>query len=120
MVDLLQNGMDLWNSGLVSLMPSALLIYIAILWISLIFWTIRDSFLRSENFLFQFFAVLLVTFFSIFGFFVYLIIRPPLFLAEKKLLAENFPSCPKCQNPVELRSDQRERSNFKARTKKQD
>lgn len=99
-VDMFQNGIDIWNAGLASFIPSALVIYIAILWISLIFWTIRDSFLRSENFWFQFFAIFLVTFFAIFGFFIYLIIRPPLFLTEKNLL-EDFRSCPQCQSPLE-------------------
>ena len=121
-IDFFQNGMNLWDAGLTSLIPSTFLVYIAILWISLIFWTVRDSFMRSENFFFQFFAAFLVTFFSIFGFFVYLIIRPPLFLAEKKLLEpentefvrcakcqteckKNFLYCPKCKNPLQLRSN---------------
>lgn len=116
-IDLVKNTTDLWDAGLTSLLPSALLVYLAVLWISLIFWTVRDSLLRSKNFFFQFFSTLLVTFFSIFGFFVYLIIRPPLFLAEKQLLepeniadmtcpkcseacTKDFLYCPKCQNPL--------------------
>lgn len=93
---------NLTNSGLSTILINLLLLYVIIIWISLIIWTLRDSLLRSKNFIFQLTSVLLVTLFNIFGLFIYLIIRPPLYLSEKELLNlnENIENCPKCDTKI--------------------
>ena len=61
------------------------LLAIAIIAIFLVFFTLRDSLLRSQSFLFQIFSILLVSCLPIVGFLLYLLIRPARTLREKKV-----------------------------------
>lgn len=61
-----------------------LLLTIAILVVYLVFFTLRDVLLRSRNFAFQLFAILLVAFLPIVGFLLYMLIRPVQTLAERR------------------------------------
>jgi RNA polymerase subunit RPABC4/transcription elongation factor Spt4 len=56
--------------------------FTVIFWISLIVWTFRDIRSRSQDFLTQILATLLVAIFFIGGLFIYLILRPRQTLAE--------------------------------------
>jgi hypothetical protein len=80
--------------------------FLAALWLSLIFWTFRDIRARSQDRLIQVLAVLLVTILTIPGYFIYLLVRPPMTLdeayqrtlEEEALLSqiEDRPICPGC------------------------
>lgn len=114
--------MEILDSGILTTLIPFSGIYILILWLSLIIWTIRDSMLRSKNFSFQLLAGLLVTFLNILGLILYLIIRPPLRLNEKEWLNmeqksleiqgmiqcqkcrawSNFIYCPECGNRLQF------------------
>ncbi len=61
-----------------------LLLTIAVLVVYLVFFTLRDVLLRSRNFAFQLFAILLVAFLPIVGFLLYMLIRPVQTLAERR------------------------------------
>jgi predicted amidophosphoribosyltransferase len=80
--------------------------FLAALWLSLIFWTLRDIRSRSQDRLAQLFAVLIVAILNLPGVALYLILRPPRTLdeiyqhtlEEEALLAqiEQRPTCPGC------------------------
>lgn len=80
--------------------------FLAALWLSLVFWTLRDIRSRSQDRLAQVFAVLVVALLNLPGLVVYLILRPPYTLdeiyqhtlEEEALLAqiEQRPTCPGC------------------------
>lgn len=83
--------------------------YIAVLWVALIFWTALDVFSRSQNWLVRISCIVLSIFGFVFGFALYLIIRPQHTLGESKMheleerllekQAQSF-VCPKCQEVV--------------------
>ncbi|HET7738138.1 MAG TPA: zinc ribbon domain-containing protein [Tepidiformaceae bacterium] len=85
-------------------------IYLAAIWITLIFWTYRDVRQRTRDPIMQSVAVLLVLFFFLPGHWIYLILRPRLTLAEayersleeEALLQEleDQKSCPSCKRRV--------------------
>ena len=85
--------------------------FIVIFWLSLIVWTFRDIRSRSQDFLTQILATLLVAVFFIGGLFIYLILRPRQTLAEiyerqleeESLLAEmtERQTCDNCHARVE-------------------
>ena len=85
--------------------------FVAIFWISLIFWTWRDVRSRTQDVILQITATLLVTVFMLGGLFIYLIVRPRQTLAElyerqleeESLLAEmtERQTCPTCHYRVE-------------------
>lgn len=54
----------------------ALVIYVGLLWLSIIIWVTRDAIHRSESVLFQAFAILLNLVFPVLGILIYLIVRP--------------------------------------------
>ncbi len=54
----------------------ALIVYVGLLWLSVIIWVTRDSINRSESILFQAFSIIINISFPILGIFLYLIIRP--------------------------------------------
>ena len=54
----------------------ALVIYGGLLWLSIIVWVTRDAISRSNNLLFQVFAILLNIGFPVLGILLYLIVRP--------------------------------------------
>ena len=59
------------------------ILYFLIVWISIIFWVIRDSAERSNSFFLQFFSILLITIWTPFWIFIYLLLRPTKTLFEK-------------------------------------
>ena len=85
--------------------------FLVIFWLSLIIWTFRDIRARTQDFLSQIMATVLVTVFFIGGLFIYLILRPRQTLAEiyerqleeESLLAEmtERQTCNNCHARVE-------------------
>ncbi len=61
-----------------------LLLALAVLVVYLVFFTLRDVLLRSRNFAFQLFSILLVAFVPVVGFLLYMLIRPVQTLAERR------------------------------------
>jgi RNA polymerase subunit RPABC4/transcription elongation factor Spt4 len=88
-----------------------LALYVAALWITLIFWTYRDIRQRTRDPIVQSVSVLLVLFFFVPGLWLYLILRPRNTLAElyersleeEALLQEleDQKSCPSCKRRVQ-------------------
>jgi RNA polymerase subunit RPABC4/transcription elongation factor Spt4 len=88
-----------------------LVAFIVIFWISLIIWTFRDIRSRTQDFMLQIAATVLVAIFFIGGLFIYLILRPRQTLAEiyerqleeESLLAEmtERQTCNNCHARVE-------------------
>ncbi|MFA9405663.1 MAG: PLD nuclease N-terminal domain-containing protein [Anaerolineales bacterium] len=85
--------------------------FLAALWLSLIFWTIRDIRSRSHDKLVHILAAIVVALFNIFGAILYFILRPPLTLdqayqqtlEEEALLTqvELRQTCPGCGGQAE-------------------
>jgi hypothetical protein len=85
--------------------------YFVALWIAAIWWTFRDIRSRTNDFLLQLAATLLVTVFSLPGLLIYFILRPPKTLAElyEESLAEEAmlqdihvqSACPACKQHAE-------------------
>jgi Double zinc ribbon len=90
---------------------TALAAYFVALWIAAIWWTFRDIRSRTNDFLLQLAATLLVTVFSLPGLLLYFILRPPKTLAElyEESLAEEAmlqdihvqSACPACKQHAE-------------------
>jgi len=88
-----------------------LVMFFVIFWVSLIIWTFRDIRARTQDFLSQILATVLVFLFNIGGLFIYLILRPRQTLAEiyerqleeESLLAEmtERQTCTNCHARVE-------------------
>ena len=86
--------------------------YIALFWLGLVIWTMRDIINRSNNVLLQVFSILLVASLNILGLLVYLTIRPLQTLDEKYLddfeieeIAKKVRFCEKCNSEVEKEFD---------------
>jgi RNA polymerase subunit RPABC4/transcription elongation factor Spt4 len=102
--------MDDWGS-LIRIVAAVAGAYWAILWLSAIVWTYRDAKDRSTDTTSQVVAVFLVVVFNIPGLFLYLILRPPLTMAdayERNLETEailhevgEMRACPSCKGRVE-------------------
>lgn len=85
--------------------------FLIVFWISLVVWTFRDVRARTQDFLTQVLATLLVAVFFVFGLFIYMILRPRQTLAEvyerqleeESLLAEmtERQTCNNCHARVE-------------------
>lgn len=84
---------------------TVLLVYIAVMWAALVYWTFRDIRRRTRDGVLQVAAVAVTLLFFIPGYWPYLVLRPRLTLAElaeerlrASLLAEYAfaGSCPKC------------------------
>ena len=69
-------------TGYLGIFIGFLVTFIVIFWLSLIIWTFRDIRSRTQDFLSQVLATLLVTVFFIGGLFIYMILRPRQTLAE--------------------------------------
>jgi|GEM_PF-2136049 len=54
----------------------AIVVYVGLLWLSIIVWVTRDAISRSNNLMFQVFAILLNIGFPVLGTLLYLIMRP--------------------------------------------
>lgn len=76
---------DWWNAGLVTILLKGVIVYIGLLWLGGIVWTMRDSFLRSESIPFHITAFLL-SLLTIPGILLYMLIRPAQSVAERKIL----------------------------------
>ena len=61
----------------------AIVIYIGLLWLSVIIWVTRDAIHRSDSLIFQVIAILINIIFPILGILLYLIIRPGKTTTEK-------------------------------------
>jgi hypothetical protein len=88
-----------------SLVSAVLLGYLVVMWLALTAWTAIDIFSRTSNWFVRFGAVILVGLGSVFGFLLYLIVRPPTTLEDKEIrdLEEKIlesqsrvSTCPKC------------------------
>jgi RNA polymerase subunit RPABC4/transcription elongation factor Spt4 len=85
--------------------------FLVVFWLSLIIWTFRDIRARTQDFLTQILATVLVLLFNIGGLFIYMILRPRQTLAEiyerqleeESLLAEmtERQTCTNCHARVE-------------------
>lgn len=87
------------------------LVYVGLLWLSIIIWVTRDSISRSNSLIFQVFAILINIAIPILGVVLYLIIRPGKTNLERyyedmeqQLLTDqggDKVSCPKCLTQVD-------------------
>lgn len=90
------------------------LFYLLAFWLSLSYWAFRDARERSPNLAFHTFATGISLLLPIFGLFIYMIIRPPLTMSERRqleleaqALAEpggpmrEFRPCPNCGEPID-------------------
>ena len=84
-------------------------LFFVVLWVALAFWTYRDANRRGAMGWFWSLAALV---FPIFGWLIYLVVRPPEFVddarereleirAKEIALARDYESCPACYKPVE-------------------
>lgn len=92
-----------------SLVTVILLGYVVVVWLALVIWTAIDVFNRTNNWLYRILAVVLVGIGTLFGFILYLIVRPPttkedrrFHELEEKLLETQARSflCPSCKDLV--------------------
>jgi hypothetical protein len=97
------------NNPIVQLATSLCWLFAAILLIALVFWTWRDAARRGAM---PWFWALVVLLFNVFGWTIYMVVRPPDFLedvhertveiqAREAELARTHPVCPACFKPVE-------------------
>src|SRR3989440_9432398 len=98
-------------TGHLGVLIGLLVVFIFIFWLSLIIWTFRDIRSRTQDFLSQILATVLVAVFFVGGLFIYLILRPRQTLAEtyerqleeESLLAEmtERQTCSNCHARIE-------------------
>lgn len=67
---------SLWENTTFEIVLKFFIIYLSIIWISIIIWVIKDITNRTSNFLFQLFSIFLVILLSPLWVLIYLIIRP--------------------------------------------
>jgi RNA polymerase subunit RPABC4/transcription elongation factor Spt4 len=99
-----------WEAS-VKIAVTILALYVAVLWVTLVFWAYRDIRQRSRDPIVQFVAVLLVLVFFLPGHWIYLILRPRYTLTElyersleeEALLQdlEDQKACPTCKRRVQ-------------------
>jgi len=102
--------------NLTSLKPLLYIVifYLLVFWLSLSYWAFRDARERSNSVVFHVFATGLSLVLPIFGLFIYMIIRPPLTMAERRALeletqalsepggpARELRPCPSCGEPID-------------------
>ncbi len=100
-----------WAERALRISVTILATYLAALWISAIWWTLRDIRSRTTDVWLQVSATLLVTVFSFPGAFLYFILRPQRTLAEDNIeflegeawrrSVADTNVCPSCQRPIE-------------------
>lgn len=98
-----------WQAS-ATLVVGMLVVYLAALWLTLVFWAYRDARRRSRSGTFQAAAVALVTFFFLPGLWLYMLMRPRMTLSqqyaaaleEEALLQEldEVLNCPGCNRRV--------------------
>ncbi len=87
-----------------------LIIYIGLVWLTIVIWGVRDAFIRSKSTLFRLLSIVLIVILNIFGLLIYLIIRPPRTHNQKTLeeieyqalteeIKENI--CSKCNHNID-------------------
>ncbi|MFH1012554.1 MAG: hypothetical protein V1760_02295 [Candidatus Peregrinibacteria bacterium] len=81
--DILSSIVGVISSPSFEMIQTVGLVYIGLLWLSIIIWVTRDSISRSGSLLFQTFAILLNIIIPILGVLLYLIIRPSQTLLER-------------------------------------
>ena len=97
------------TNPLFSLVKNLLMLFLVVLYFAVIFWTWRDADRRGTM---AWFWSIVVFFFSVFGWAIYMVVRPPEFAddaRERELeirskeidLALNAQQCPACLKPVE-------------------
>ena len=97
--------------GLLPPLIGCLVAFVVIFWLSLVIWTFRDIRARTQDFMSQVLATILVAVFNVGGLFIYMILRPRQTLAEiyerqleeESLLAEmtERQTCNNCHARVE-------------------
>lgn len=98
-----------WQATL-QLVALVVLLYVAVLWLALVYWTYRDISQRTNDMTTQAAATLLVLFFFLPGHWIYLVVRPRYTLVQKyerSLEEEAFmqelaslKSCPQCTRRI--------------------
>lgn len=89
-------------------------IYVVVFWLALSYWAFRDARERSPNLVFHIFATGISLMLPIFGLFIYMIVRPPLTMAERRALeletqalsepggpVRELRPCPSCGEPID-------------------
>jgi RNA polymerase subunit RPABC4/transcription elongation factor Spt4 len=103
------------NTGPIIILFIAAAIYVAVLYVAVGFWMVRDARRRSDSWFFAFFAALLGLAVPFLGVLIYLVIRPPrtldeerALLLEEQVLQEGEPieqhvlrPCPTCGRDIE-------------------
>ena len=103
----------LWEKLTIESFLKMIVIYFFIVWISLIIWVYKDITNRTESILLQLFSILLVTIFTPFWFFIYLLVRPTRSIFESfyeevegnldilsQTIKNSIIDCPKCGSSV--------------------
>jgi hypothetical protein len=98
-----------WEDSLRILIVAGI-IYIAVIWVSLVFWTFRDIRQRTKDLILQFLCILLVFCTFLLGYWIYLILRPRDTIVnlydrtlEEETLLQDLQAkllCPGCQQQV--------------------
>lgn len=81
MEDSLEAFVNFFSSPLFRFMVSVSKVFFVILWLSLAFWTYRDA--KRRGGMAGYWAIVVLIFF-VFGYFIYLIVRPPEYAEEVK------------------------------------
>lgn len=79
----LDKFLEFFRSPSFEMIQTIAIVYVGLLWLSIIIWVTRDSISRSGSLLFQTFAILLNITIPILGILLYLIIRPSQTLLER-------------------------------------
>jgi RNA polymerase subunit RPABC4/transcription elongation factor Spt4 len=94
------------------LVVGSVLAYVAVLWVALTFWMVRDAAARSSSRTLVLVTALLGLLVPFAGFFVYILLRPPLTIEEERALrleeqalteapSEDVRPCPSCGRDIE-------------------
>jgi len=71
------------NPQISKILLTCLIVYLILLWISLVIWTTKDIISRTNNIVLQMISIILVVLLNVFGVLIYLAIRPAKTLIEK-------------------------------------
>jgi RNA polymerase subunit RPABC4/transcription elongation factor Spt4 len=75
------------SSSLIFIGVAAAIAYVALLWIALAFWMVRDARRRTPSIIFGIFAFVIGLGLPFIGALIYLVVRPPLTIDEERALA---------------------------------
>ena len=65
------------------ILMTCFIVYLILLWVSLVIWTTKDIISRTNNIVLQMISIILVVLLNVFGVLIYLAIRPAKTLIEK-------------------------------------